>query len=80
MAKGFPGRLKRRRKNRVLKCIPELFLGVGTEPLTDELIDELVELNWKREHLLFHRSNGGVYSKDRNSVLYPPESSFSEDF
>lgn len=48
-------------------------------PLTDELIDKLVEQGWKKEHLLVHRSNGGVYSNPRNTVLYPPEGGSLED-
>ena len=73
MGKGFPGGFYRQRKNKAPKKLRQVFGGEGTEPLTDELIEKLVKKGWEREQLLYHRSNGGVYSIPRDSVLYPPE-------
>jgi hypothetical protein len=73
MTKGFPGKLKRYRKKSDEIRISELMLDTKTEPLTDDLIDNLVQDGWDKDQLLFHRKNGGMYSKNRNTVLYPAE-------
>ena len=52
--------------------IEKIFAG-DNEALTDELIEELVQKGWEREHLLFHRENNGSYCRERNTILYPPE-------
>lgn len=51
--------------------IRQIFLGEGSEPLTDELIDELVSGGWEREGIEYARDNGGAYSRPRHSLIFP---------
>lgn len=51
--------------------VRQIFLGEGSERLTDQLIDELVASGWDRVGLIEHRKNGGVYCRPRNSILFP---------
>jgi len=73
MTKRFPGRLQKKWNMPLRKSTRQLFLGEGTEPLTNELIEELVLKGWKKSDLLYHRQRGGMYSRPRNTVFYPPE-------
>lgn len=51
----------------------QIFLGEGLEPLTDELIIELVEFQKMPEKdLLEFRKLGAQYSRPRNSIVFPP--------
>jgi hypothetical protein len=49
------------------------------EPITDELINELVKKGWSGEDLKRQRNKGGKYSRTRNSIIYPPDFGSSED-
>jgi hypothetical protein len=49
--------------------VAEIFFGVGTVPLTDELIDELVSEGWQRRDLLDARRFGFRYNRRRNSLF-----------
>jgi hypothetical protein len=42
------------------------------EPLTDDLINELVEKGWPRDMLLESQEEGCFYSASSNSVMSPP--------
>jgi hypothetical protein len=55
-------------------------LGDGAEPVTDELINELVDNGWSEVELRRYQQEGAIYSRPRNSMLYPPEYGSSEDF
>ena len=47
----------------------QIFLGEGLEPITDALIDELVQAGWTRERLIEARELGHSYSRPRNTIL-----------
>ncbi len=80
MVKGFPGKLKKKNSKKLPKEFRELFLGDGAEPVTDELINELVDNGWSEVELRRYQQEGAIYSRPRNSMLYPPEYGSSEDF
>lgn len=51
----------------------QVFLGEGSEALTDELITELVTVQkMPKKDLLKFRRQGGRYSRFRNSIIFPP--------
>jgi hypothetical protein len=52
----------------------QIFLGQGTEPLTDELIRELVAKGWQEQELRSMKETGAMYSRPRNSLIFPTES------
>ena len=79
MVKGFPGKLKKKKREKLSKDFKHLFSRDGTEPITDELINELVEKGWSGEDLKKNRNKGGKYSRTRNSIIYPPDFGSSED-
>jgi hypothetical protein len=79
MVKGFPGKLKKRKTKKLFKDLKHIFFGEGTEPITDELINELLTKGWSKKDLVSYRNNGGQYSRPRNSIIYPPEFGSSED-
>jgi hypothetical protein len=62
-----------------LGSTPAAFFGEGLEPITDELINELVKKGWSGEDLKRQRNKGGKYSRTRNSIIYPPDFGSSED-
>ena len=80
MVKGFPGKLKKRKRAKLSKDFRHLFSRDGTEPITDELINELVGKGWSMDELKAQRNKGGRYSRVRDSIIYPPEFGSSEDF
>lgn len=50
----------------------QVFLGEGLEPLTDDLINELVEIQRMPKKDLFEfRKKGAQYSRPRNSIVFP---------
>ena len=50
----------------------QVFLGEGLEPLTDDLINELVEIQrMPKKDLLEFRKKGAQYSRPRNSIVFP---------
>jgi len=53
--------------------VREIFLLEGCEPLSDDLIGELVAKGWPKDDLLFLRGARGVFCRRRNSILFPPE-------
>jgi hypothetical protein len=53
--------------------VRQIFFGEGTEPITDELIKELVEKGFPRNDLLYLKNEGAMYSRPRNSFIFPPE-------
>jgi len=53
--------------------IRQIFLCEGCEPLTDVLIGELVARGWPKDDLNFARGARGVFCRQRNSILFPPE-------
>jgi hypothetical protein len=57
---------------RISPAMRHLFLGEGTEPLTDELVAELVSKGWPMERLIEARENGMAYSRPRNSIIGAP--------
>lgn len=48
-----------------------IFFGVGTLPLSDDLIARLVHRGWRRVDLERFRNAGAVYSLQRNSIIFP---------
>jgi hypothetical protein len=80
MVKGFSGRLKNKKSQKVPKEVRELFLGEGSEAITEELINELVGKGWNESQLRSYQKEGALYSRPRNTILYPPDFGSSEDF
>jgi len=80
MTKGFPGRLKKKKLNKTSKKFREVFLGEGAESITDDLIKELVNEGWNESELRSYQQEGAIYSRPRDSILYPPEFGSSEDY
>jgi hypothetical protein len=50
-----------------------MLLGEGMEPLTDALVEELVERGWERAKLVELRGDGAQYHRGRNSVFLSGE-------
>jgi hypothetical protein len=55
------------------KELREIFFGEGSEPITENLIEELAGEGWDRIVLLDARKGGAVYNRKRNSILFPPK-------
>jgi len=54
------------------KTFRQVFLGEGLEPLTNELIDELVRVQkMPKKDLLKFQKQGAQYSRPRNSIVFP---------
>lgn len=69
-------RLKRRRKGEfqplsevLTPCLLALF---DAEPLTDQVIAELVSKGWPESDLKQMRDEGAAYNRQRNSIVFPP--------
>jgi len=58
-----------KRWNRVPEWV-EIFFG-AKEELTDKLIDELSVRGWRVEDLRRWRSQGAMYCRARDSVMFP---------
>jgi hypothetical protein len=50
-----------------------VFLGEGNEPLTEDLIKELVQKGWPEADLREFARGGAEYCRPRKSIVYPPE-------
>jgi hypothetical protein len=51
--------------------VAAVFFGVGTEELTDKLVEELVGGGWERKGLLEMRAMGARYNRKRHSLFIP---------
>lgn len=51
--------------------VRQIMLREGAEPITDELVEELVQRGWSRELVEQYRSQGMDYSRPRNTFLGP---------
>lgn len=51
----------------------EIFFGEGSEPITIQLIEQLVRQGWDRMTLLDARKGGAVYNRQRHTILFPPQ-------
>lgn len=66
--------------NRTSDDFADIFLGENQVPLTDELIEQLVEEGINREELLYMQKEGARYSTSRKSFMFPPEGDLDEIF
>jgi len=52
----------------------QIFLGEGQISLTDKLIKNLVKKQgWPKKDLIKFKKMGCMYSRSRNSIIFPPE-------
>jgi hypothetical protein len=52
--------------------VSQLFFGVGAVKLTEEVITELVARGWPRADLECFARRGAMYSRLRDSIVFPP--------
>jgi len=50
----------------------QIFMGEGSEELTDELIAELFKRGWSEKDLQAGKVQGARYNRERDSLLFPP--------
>jgi hypothetical protein len=60
------------------ESISQIFGGEGTEPITEDLIAELVGKGWAEDDLRKGLSMGAMYSRPRNSLLMPPRTMWDD--
>jgi hypothetical protein len=51
--------------------VQEIFFGLGSEPLTDQVIKELVSRGWPESELKRMQASGYIYNRNRDSLLAP---------
>jgi hypothetical protein len=51
--------------------IQQIFFGADSEPLTEELIQELIAKGWPEEDLRVLAGEGQTYCRPRNSLMGP---------
>ena len=62
------------KNEQAIETFERVFLGKGSEPLTDELISELVKTEGIPENDLKELQKlGAVYHRDKKSFTLPPE-------
>ena len=58
---------------KTVQDVREIFGGEGQEPLTEELIKQLVSDGWDEKQVRDMAKMGGVYSRPRNTIILPGE-------
>ena len=57
------------------ETVRTVFGGEGLEPITEEVIADLAKLGWPEQDLRWAAKRGARYSRQRHSVVFPPEES-----
>ena len=72
MAKGFPGRLKKKKTRKQLaRELKEATYLDDAEPLTDELVSELAQKGWSEADLKRYQEMECIYLRSENTMFQP---------